>query len=47
VIKNVDIKLSGISFIRYAKNRKIGKPNNLKVLGEIKPKDINRIAKIG
>jgi len=30
VIKNVDIKLSGITFSRYAKNRKIGKPNNLK-----------------
>ena len=33
--KNVDIKVSarcvsGINFIRYAKNRKIGKPNNLK-----------------
>jgi hypothetical protein len=36
-IKNVDIKnycarrISGINVIRYAKDRKIGKPNNLKV----------------
>jgi hypothetical protein len=51
-IKNVDIKnywarrISGINLIRYAKDRKIGKPNNLKVFRRIKPKDINRIAKI-
>jgi hypothetical protein len=25
--------VSGITFIRYAQNRKIGKPNNLKFLG--------------
>jgi hypothetical protein len=25
-------RVSGITFIRYAPNRKIGKPNNLKVL---------------
>jgi hypothetical protein len=47
--KNVDIKFnandaplvssnsSGITFIRYAQNRKIGRPNNLK------PNDLNRI----
>jgi len=28
----------------YAQNRKIGKSNNLKFLGVIKPKDLNRIA---
>jgi hypothetical protein len=33
--------------IEYAQNRKIGKPNNLKVLGAIKPKGLSRIAKIG
>jgi hypothetical protein len=38
--------MSGITFIRYAQNRKIGKPNNL-VLGAIKPKGLNRITKIG
>jgi hypothetical protein len=27
-----------ITFIRYAQNRKIGKPNNVKVFGAIKPK---------
>ena len=30
-----------------AQNQKIGKPNNLKVLGARHPKDLNRIAKIG
>ena len=51
--KNVDIKFSahdafsGITFIRYAQNRKIGKTNNLNFLGAIKPKGLNRIAKIG
>jgi hypothetical protein len=42
--------ISGIIFIRYAQNPKIGKPNNLKksvCMGAIKPKRINRIAKIG
>jgi hypothetical protein len=33
--KKVDIKfsvqISGITFIRYDQNRKIGKPNNLKI----------------
>jgi len=32
--------------IRYTQNQKIGKPNNFKVFGAIKPKDLNRIAKI-
>jgi len=32
---------SGITFIRYARRRKIGKPN--KVLVAIKPKCLNRI----
>jgi hypothetical protein len=32
---------------RYAQNRKIGKKNNLKVLGAKKPKDLNGIATIG
>ena len=40
-------RVSGITVIRYAKSRKIGKPNNLKSLGPIKPKGLNRIAKIG
>jgi hypothetical protein len=35
-----------ITYIRYAQNQKIGKPNNFKVLGVIKPKGLNRIAKI-
>jgi hypothetical protein len=39
--------VSGITFIKYAQSRKIGKPNNLKVLGALKPKGLNRIAKIG
>jgi hypothetical protein len=30
----------------YAHNQKIGKPNNLKVIGASKPKGLNRIAKI-
>jgi len=29
--------ISGITFIRYAQNRKIGNPTNCKVLGAIKP----------
>ena len=50
--KNVDIKLSAhdaflVTFIRYAQNRKIGKPNILKVFGSNKTKGPNRIAKIG
>ena len=28
--------VSGITFIRYAQNREIGKPNNLKVFGSNK-----------
>jgi len=42
------MNVSGITlrFIRYAQNRRIGKPNNLKV-GVIKTKGLNRIAKIG
>jgi hypothetical protein len=36
-----------MTFIRYAKNQKIGKTNDFKVLGEIKPKGgPNRILKI-
>jgi hypothetical protein len=30
-----------------AENRKIGKPNNLKVLGAIKPQGLNRIVYTG
>ena len=50
--KNVDYKVSarrvsGITFIGYAQNRKIRKPNNFKFLGAIKSKGVNRIAKIG
>jgi predicted transcriptional regulator len=50
--KNVDIKFSAhdavseITFISYAQHLKIGKPNNLKLLGTIKPKGLNRIAAI-
>ena len=40
------VRVSGITFIRYAQNRKVGKPNNLKVLRASKPKGLNRIAKI-
>ena len=36
----------GIPFIRYTQNRKIGKPNNLKVFGGNKAKDLNMIVKI-
>jgi hypothetical protein len=56
VIKKVDIIFSshdattrfwnGIAFIRYAQNRNIVKQNNLNFLGAIKPKGLNRIAKI-
>ena len=35
-------RVSGIAFIRYAQNQKIGKPNNYK----IKPKGLQRIANI-
>jgi hypothetical protein len=48
---NVDIKLSvqglvfRITLIGYAHD--IGKPNNYKCLGAIKPKGLNRIATIG
>ena len=48
---SVDIKFSvqglvfRITLIGYA--RDIGNPNNYKCLGAIKPKGINRIAKIG
>jgi hypothetical protein len=40
-------RVSGITFIRYTQNLKIGKPNNLKVLGAIQSKGLNRITKIG
>jgi hypothetical protein len=33
-------------FIRYARNKTIGKANKLKAFGAIKPKGLNRIAKI-
>jgi hypothetical protein len=36
---------SGFIAPRIPQNQKIGKPNNLKSLGAIKPKDLNRIAK--
>jgi hypothetical protein len=36
--KNVDIKFSGITLMRYAQNRKIGKPNNFEVFGSNKTK---------
>jgi hypothetical protein len=39
-------RVSGITFIRYAQNRKTEKPNNSKFWGAIKPKSLNRIAKI-
>jgi hypothetical protein len=32
------------TFIGYSQNRKIGKPNILKVFGTTKPKSLNRIA---
>jgi hypothetical protein len=35
--------VSGITFTRYVQNRKIGKSNNLKVLGATKPKGFNNI----
>ena len=37
-----------MTIIGYTQNQKIEKPNNskLKVLGAIKPKDLNRIANI-
>ena len=37
--------VSGITFIWYTQNRKIAKPST--VFGAIKPKCLNRIAKIG
>jgi hypothetical protein len=36
-----------ITFIRYAQNQKIRKSNKSKGLGTGKPKDLNKIAKIG
>ena len=33
--------ISVINFISYAQNRKIGKPNNLKVFGSNKTKNLN------
>ena len=38
MIANVDIKFSGITLMRYAQNRKIGKPNNFEVFGSNKTK---------
>jgi len=48
--KNIDIKLgahnaqcvSGITFIRYHQDRKIGKPNNLKVFESNETKGTNK-----
>jgi len=34
-----------MTFIRYAKNQKIGKTNDFKVLGEIKPKGLTGYSK--
>ena len=36
--KNVDIKFLELEVIRYAQSRKIGKPKNLKILGNNKTK---------
>jgi hypothetical protein len=36
-----------ITFIRYAQNQNIGRPNLYKSLEAIKPKGLNMIAKIG
>jgi hypothetical protein len=38
-------RVSGITFIGYAKGQKIGKPNNLKVYKGMKTKGINKIVK--
>jgi hypothetical protein len=43
--KNQSGRISGITFIRYAQNRKIGKSNNLKALGTNKIKDPKRDSK--
>jgi hypothetical protein len=37
-------RVSGITFIRYTQNLKIGKPNEFKCFGAIKPKGLDRIA---
>ena len=38
--------VSGLTFIRYVQNQKIGKPNNLKIFESKKnQKRLNRIAK--
>jgi hypothetical protein len=38
---------SGIDFIRYAHNEKLGNPNNEKSFEASNPKGLNRISKIG
>jgi len=38
--------VSGITFIRYAQNPKSGKPSNIKYLGAIKPKGLNKVTNI-
>jgi hypothetical protein len=38
---------SGISFIEYSQKSKDWIAKSFKVLGAIRPKDLNRIAKIG
>ena len=51
--ENVDIKFSAhdtvswIIFIRYTQNQKLGKGDNLKLFGAIKPNSLNRIATFG
>jgi hypothetical protein len=40
------LRVYGITFIGYAQDRKIGKPNNFKVFVSIKPMGLNRIANI-
>jgi hypothetical protein len=42
------VVIAGIALTNsYAQNRKVGKPNSLKVLGASKPKGLNSIAKKG
>ena len=39
--------MSGIGFIRYAHNQKLGNANNEKSFETSKPKGLNRISKVG
>ena len=43
----INIKFTGITFIRYAQSQKVGKQDNLLVLGARKQKDLNRKVNIG